>query len=441
MTGPATDSGTSETILAVRATSHRLRTLGAAAPDRMWHEADGWTRLTTSTAGADDVAAPEPAGISVAARVPACLITVDDGGLRLTACGPDGVAVGPLDAGCTEADAASAVTLFGLPDGTGLLHRALSSPSPAYDRPARLADVCRCLGMPLELLTPAGSDGAVVVARPAGGPEAGVVLVYAPAVVAAAEAPLTRQSAWTVPVDGLRSLHLWDGRGPRANLTVAAEVLADRRWPTITYWWSERTAGFMLTRRKRVVGAHEWGGDAPVTPEGTARAGRQLAEQFGVAEQALTVIGLLRRTDLPPKQALVELGELLDLPVEMVGRTAGELAEWAGSVPGAIRTERLSLAGAVIHSVREHRMKSPPEDLYHARPMWQRLLSGLTLLVFVPMTVFFAASWLRGEGSGWWVLLGLVLTLDMAWGVRPGRRSRMRVNRGVTSPGDPDRHP
>lgn len=194
----------------------------------------------------------------------------------------------------------------------------------------------------------------------------------------------------------------------------------------------ERTAGFVLTRRNRVAGAHEWGGGAPATPEGTARAGRQLAEAFGVPERALSVVGLLRRTDLPPGEALTELGRLLDVPMEMVGRTAAELTEWAESVPGAIRTERLSFLGALLHSVREHPMRPPREDLYHVRPRWQRLLSGLTLLAIAPITVFATVGWLHGEMSGWWVLLGLVLCGDMAWGVRPGRRSRMRVNRGTT---------
>ncbi|WP_326561179.1 hypothetical protein [Micromonospora sp. NBC_01796] len=428
MTGAAAENG--ETIGAVRATAYRLGALADASSVTVLGEADGWTRL-------DVVDGVDLGALSVAARTPACLLRVDDDtfGLRLSAYGPDGASVGPLDVTCTESDALSVVTLFGLPDGAAVLHRALTSPSTGYHPPARLADACRAVGLPLELLTPAGSAPVIVLGAPPAQPEVGVVLVYASAVNAAAAAPLTTQSAWTVPIDGKRSLHLWDGRGERANLALAAEVLADRRWATLAYWWSERTAGFVLTRANRVAGAHEWGGSAPVTPEGTARAARQLAEEFGVPEQALTVTALLRRTDLEPMAALTELGDLLGLPADVIGRTAVELADWAASVPGAVRTERLGFAAAVVHSVREHSSKPPREDLYHPRPLWRRLLSGFRLLVFVPILVLVVAGWLRGDVSGWWVLLGLALTADAAWGVRPGRRSRMHVNRGTTPTG------
>jgi hypothetical protein len=434
-----TGVGMGETIGVVRATAHRLGALASAEPAPILTEASGWSRLDVD--GSVDGSAGGPArtdlgALSVAARAPACLLNVDDdGGLRLFAYGPDGSFIGPLDATSAGADVLSAVRLFGLPDGAAVLHRALTSESSSYDVATRVADACRALGLPLELLTPTGPDPVTVIGAPPGQPEVGVVLVYAPAVAAAADAPLTRQSAWTVPVDGLRSLHLWDGRGEPINLTMAAEVLAERRRPTLAYWWSERTAGFLLTRRNRVAGAHEWGGSAPVTPEGTASTGRQLADQFGVPEQALTVIALLRRTDRAPMEALTELGRLLDVPVDIVGWSAAELTDWAASVPGAVRTERLGFAAAVAHSVREDSVKPVRGAHYQHRPAWRRLLNGLLLLVSGPFTVFFVVSWIRGEGSGWWVLLGLLLTTEAASGIRPGRRSRMHINRGTTSAG------
>lgn len=253
LTGDAAESlDPTGPIGAIRATAHRLVLLAADVPTVV-HEADGWTRLADADATATDAEVKNDGdghstggegrgrsgllALSVAARVPACRLGFDDNGLWVVAYGPDGSVVGPLDAGCTEADAMSAVTVFGLPDGAPLLFRALTSASTSYDGPARIADACRCLGLPLELLTPAGPVPDTVVGAPPAGPEVGVVLVYAPAVVAAAEAPLTRQSAWTVPVDPLRCVQLWDGRGARANLPVAAEVLANRRWPTLAYWW------------------------------------------------------------------------------------------------------------------------------------------------------------------------------------------------------------
>ncbi|WP_329106965.1 hypothetical protein OG792_02520 [Micromonospora sp. NBC_01699] len=426
-------TGAGETIDVVRASAYRLGALADAAPATPLAEADGWTRLRSSGADGEGT---DLAALSVAARTPACRLRVDgDGGLRLSAYGPDGGSVGPLDGTCAESDALAVAALFGLPDGAAVLHRALTSPSTGYHPTARLADACRALGLPLELLTPAGSAPVTARAAAPAQPEVGVVLMYAPARVAAADAPLTTQSAWTVPVDESRSLHLWDGRGQRASLALAAEVLADKRWATLAYWWSERTAGFVLTRRNRVAGAHEWGGGAPVTPEATARAGRQLAEEFGIPEQALTVTALLRRTDLVPVAALTELGELIGVPVDVIGRGAGELADWAATVPGAVRTERMGFAAAVVHSVREYSAKPPKADPYHPRPRWQRILSGVRLLVFVPILALGVAGWLRGEVSGWWVLLGVVLTADAAWGLRPGRRSRMHVNRGTTSTG------
>jgi hypothetical protein len=400
-----------EEIRVVRATPHRITTLAADVPVSVLASSHGWSRV------AGDVAA-----LSVATGTAGCVLRVgDDAALSLLVHRPDGTVIGPLDAASAEPEMVQAVAVFGLPDGATVLHRALTATSPWYDPPARLADACRTLGVPLELIT-AAEPG-----RPAPTPigvaaEVGVVLVHAPVDAAAADAPLSRQSAWTVPLGTQWSLHVWDGSGEPTSLVGAAMALAEKQRTTLAYWWSGRTAGFILTRGNRIAGAHEWGGDAPNTPNSTAQAGQALTEEFRVPEQAPAVVALLRSTDLAPGDALAALCRLLRLPAELVGQTSEELATWATTVPGARHTDRLGFAAAVAHTVREAPPDNILEDLSKRRPGWYRLLNGLVAVVMGLSTALLALMWHWHAMSGWWVLVGVLTTLSYAWGLRPGRR-------------------
>ncbi|NES14753.1 MULTISPECIES: hypothetical protein [Micromonospora] len=403
-----------EEIRVIHATAYRIAALAHAVPASLRAQSNGWSRVDA-----------DMAALSVTTRAASFLLRVDDvGTLSLLVHGPDGGATGPLDAASTEAELAQAVGIFGLPDGAGVLRQALAPAASArYDTAARLADVCRALGAPLELLTVDPTDPQREPEKPAQ-PEAGVVLVYAPVAVAAAAGPLALQSAWTVPLGTQWSMHVWDGDGQPTAPVHAAEALGDAGRVTLAYWWSARTAGVLLTRDGRVAGAHEWGSAVVATPESTARLGRALAEEFRLPEQVLAVITLLRRTDLAPSDTLAALCMLLRLPAEIVGLTAEELARWAASVPGAVHTEKLPVMAAVVHSVREAPPDTVLDELSARRPGWYRLANGVVAAVMAAATALLALLWRQEVASGWWVLLGVATTVSYAWGLRPGLPNR-----------------
>jgi hypothetical protein len=402
-------------IQVVRATPYRIATLAADVPASILASAHGWSRVE------GDITA-----LSVATGTAGCVLrSSDDGALSVLVHMPDGTAVGPLDADSAQLELARAVEVFGLPDGATVLHRALTATSPWYDPPTRLADACRALGVPLQLVTAAGPAPPAPV-QTAAILEVGVVLVHATVTAAAADAPLTGHAAWTVPLGDQWSLHAWDGSDEPPSLIDAAVALAGKQRTTLAYWWSGRTAGFLLTRRNRVAAAHEWGGEAPKTAESIALAGEALAEEFRLPGQAPTVAALLRDTDRTPEEALAALCQLLRLPAEVVGRTYEDLAVWAVGVPGAVHTDRLGFASAVAHAVREAPPSNVFDDLSKRRPMWYRLVNGLVAVVMGLSTALLALLWHWHMMSGWWVLGGIFTTLSYAWGLRPGRQKKLQ---------------
>jgi hypothetical protein len=227
---------------------------------------------------------------------------------------------------------------------------------------------------------------------------------------ATADAGLTGQSAWTVPVSPQWTLYFWDGAGRQTPTANAALALAGRH-PAVACWWSGETAGFVVVHGSKRVAGHQWGGGpAPITPESTAAAGRVLAADFGVPDQALAVIGLLRRTDLAPPDALASLFGLLGLPETGVGRaTTASLSAWAATLPTAVHTPRMTTMAAIR------------SEFAGARALWQRLLNGAIAVLMLLATGTLAVVWQWGGISGWWVLLGALTTASYAWGLRPRR--------------------
>jgi hypothetical protein len=225
-----------------------------------------------------------------------------------------------------------------------------------------------------------------------------------------ADAALTGQSAWTMPLSARWSLHFWDGEGRRTPPATAALALAARH-PAVACWWSAEAAGFVVVHGSQAVAGHQWGsGPAPVTPESTAVAGKLLAADFGVPEQSLAVIGLLRRTDLAPSDAIASLFALLGLPGAGIGRaTTASLAGRAAAVPAAVHTARTSTMAAIR------------SEFVGARALWQRLLNGVVAVLMLLATGTLALVWQWGAISGWWVLFGALSTLSYAWRLRPRR--------------------
>ncbi|MEU4241843.1 hypothetical protein [Actinoplanes sp. NPDC026619] len=313
-------------LFAVRATAHRIATLaGPEAATGVIAEHDGWSRLRR-----------DPREIGAVTRSAAYAL-IHQSGVRITGYHPDGsVAEGP-----------GAATMAG---GAALLRQVLAHDEPRYTPAARLADVCRALGVPPELLVDRPPRRLPIPA-----PRTAVVLVGLDLAAAAADAVLTRQSSWTVPLTPQWSMQVWDGAGRAAPGTSAAYVLAGRN-PAVALWWSAREAGLVVVHGSKLVAGHQWGDWAPITPESTAAAGRVLAADFAVPDQALSLTALLRRRDLAPAQAVASLVALLRLPDAGLGRlSASALASWSATVPGAVRTPQLSGLAAIRHAVREAR--------------------------------------------------------------------------------------
>jgi hypothetical protein len=371
-------------LYAVRATAHRIALLaGPEAAATVIGSYDGWSRLDR-----------DPREIGKLTRAFACALRLDPE-LQVTTYGPDG-------------DARSDARATALPGGAGLLRQARTYQDPRYSPRARLTDACRALGVPLALLLPQPAPppaGAVPAPRTA------VVVVARPGPAAAADAVLTGQSAWTVPLGPRWSLHFWDGDGTPASPAAAARVLSGRR-PAAACWWSADEAGFVVVRGGKPVAGHQWGGRAPVTPESSAAAGRVLAAEFGIPDLAVTLTATLRRRDLAPADALASLFDLLGLPGAGAGRaTTASLAAWAATEPTAVHTPRMSGMAAVRRAVRA---TAPP------RTPWRRLIDGGIAVVMGLSTAVLALLWEGGGVSGWWVVAGVLATAGYAWGLRPG---------------------
>jgi hypothetical protein len=412
-------------------------------------EASGWCLIDR-----------DPRAAGTAARVPSCVLRRADGeALSVTVYGADGAAADTGD----SAAAARAARLAGRADGAVLLWRALTHVDARYSPATRLADACRALGVPLALIEPAAAPFALpdspaapfalpdspaapfaLPDSPAAAPVTGVILVNAVVAAAAADAPLTRQSAWTVPFTPAWSLHLWDGQDTPSPVIRAAAALARRDRPTLACWWSPSptepaggqpasagsvpsdgqsgVAGFVLAGGGQPATGHEWGGQAPVSADSTARAARALAAAFGVPDQALTLTALLRRTNLAPAAALAELFAVLGMTTPGIGQPAGEVAAWAATVPGAVRTPRLGMVAGVRHAMGEAPPRNALDELSARRPRWYRVLQGAIAVVLGVATAALAVVWQDGGISGWFVLLGTAATATYAWGLRPARR-------------------
>ncbi|GIF20218.1 hypothetical protein BJ973_001875 [Actinoplanes tereljensis] len=312
-------------LFAVRATAHRIAALaGREAAVAVLAEHDGWCRLRT-----------DPQAVGAATRAAAFALH-DEPELTVTGYRPDGEVAHGGEAA--------------LPGGGALLRQALVHDEPRYTAAARLTDACRALGVPPELLLDRPPRHA-----PLPVPRSGLVLVGLDPAAAAADAVLTGQSSWTVPFTPKWSLHLWDGAGRPTPYTTAAYVLAGRN-PAVALWWSAREAGLLVVHGSKLVAGHQWGDWAPITPESTAEAGRVLAADFGVPDQALSLTALLRRRDLAPTQAMTSLVALLGLPDAGLGRrSADALAAWSAGVLGAVRTPHKTGLAAIRHAVREAR--------------------------------------------------------------------------------------
>jgi hypothetical protein len=372
-----------EPFFAVRATPHRIaRLCGPAAASAVIASHDGWSRLDR-----------DPGKVGGPTRAFACALSFEPG-LRVVTYSPDGSSASGLDAAA-------------LPGGAGLLRRALTHSDPRYTERRRLADACHALGVPIGLLAAPTSPIPAASAPPAPSPTTGVVLAGPSA---RADAGLAGQSAWTVPVSPQWTLYFWDGEGRQTPTANAALALAGRH-PAVACWWSGEAAGFVVVHGAKRIAGHQWGGGpAPITPESTAAAGRVLAADFGVPDQALAVIGLLRRTDLAPPDALASLFALLGLPGAGLGRaTTASLAAWAATLPAAVHTARMTTMAAIR------------SEFAGARALWQRLLNGAVAVAMLLATAALTLVWHGGGISGWWVLLGALTTLSYAWGLRPRR--------------------
>lgn len=382
-------------IFAVRASAHRIARLAGPDVAEVRSERDGWSRLDR-----------DPRDVGATTRALACVLRLDDDGwLQVTAYAPDGSA----------ADGPEAARTAGLPAGVGLLERVLGHTDPRYTDRARLTDACRALGVPPALLLEPG-PATPPPATPA--PRTEVVLVARDAAGAAADAPLTGQAAWTVPLGAGWSMQHTDGTGPATPATVVAQVLGDRQ-PAIACWWSADEAGFVLVHKGQPVAGHQWGGWAP---DDTAEAGRLLAADFGVPDQAVSVTALLRRRDVAPADALAEVFALLGLPGAGLGRaTAADLAAWSAATPAAIHTPHLGKVAAVRHAMREAPPENVLDELSARRPLWYRALNGAVAVAMTITTVVLVIFWRRQELSVWWVVASTLVTVSYAWGLRPAR--------------------
>ena len=264
-----------------------------------------------------------------------------------------------------------------------MLHRALTVDSPFYDASARVGDVCRAVGVPLALL--AGSSTEDVMASGPVSADVGFVLLRLDPATAAAESPLTRQSAWIVPMGRGWCLQVWDGQPPRHPLPAAAMSLSQghRDGFALAVWWARPPAeaaapadiatagsarlaprsesamappvvraGFLFARSGRAVAAHEWSTRVDLGVGHTAATAGSSRPRSGNRTAALDITAVLRRrVSVPeptservparvadkgdPMGALLDLLTLLRVPEGPVGLDQEDLVEMARSAPGA----------------------------------------------------------------------------------------------------------
>jgi hypothetical protein len=395
-------------LACLRASGHRLAPYGVAGPSR-----DGWTAVPVDTLAA----------LALRSHSPGCAIDCADE-LTVTVFGPDGEVVW-LDAVAGADAAARAAALLGQPRAGDLVHRALTVEFEYYDTAARVADVCRAVGIPVALLDPDSTvDSTLDASVPDVVPDVGFVLVRLDIASAVAEAPLARQSAWLAPMGPAWTIHVWDGEPPRHPLPAAAIGFSQghRDGPALALWWASDRAGFLLATAGRAVCAHEWSRRLDLGIDHTAGAGRSLAAAFRVAERALDVTAVLRREPSDPVRALVDLLRLLDVPTELVGRTSPELIEAVRSARGAVHAPRLSPLRSVAHAMREAPATNLVDRAVRERPWWYRIVNAVVAVLMALLTFALYLSWHHGTVAGWWVALSAATTVSYAVAVRPARR-------------------
>jgi hypothetical protein len=422
-------------LAVLRASGHRLAAYGIAGPSM-----GGWTTvpaeslaplaLTTRTPGCVLRWPPGPDATLPDATLPDATL-LDVTGPSVTVYGAGGEVV-QLDGEATAELAERAATLLGEPGAGPVLHRALTVDSPFYEAPDRVGDVCRAVGVPLDLLVP---DSTVDPARSdVVRADVGFVLLRLGAAAAAVQSPLTRQSAWIMPAGRSWCLQVWDGQPPRQPLPATAMTLslAHRDGFALAVWWSPPSgvegpgrAGLFLSRSGRAVAAHEWSPRFDLGIDHTASAGRALAAAFGVPERALDVTSVLRRDAADPVRALIDLLTLLRVPTAGVGSDQHELVATARATPDAVHAPRLSPLRAMVHAVRQAPATNIVDRAARERPRWYRVLNALIAAAMAFLTFVLYLNWRWDTIAGWWVVLGAATTVGYVLAARPrGRRRR-----------------
>jgi hypothetical protein len=390
-------------LVLVRASDYHLERAGVPAGRSL----DGWSQVYG-----------DPAAAAAAARSPALVI---EDGPTLTIYAPDGSVAGPLDGSSGPDELRRVASLTGLAGEPGAAEVLRAALAPHGDPELRLADLCRTLGVPLDLVFATGEADAA--AAPVPGADVGVVLMRSPVPAVAASAPLTRQSAWAVPLGPQWTWLTWDGDGAPAPLpAVAATLSSGEREPALAYWWSPHRGGFVLAVKGHVVAAHEWGAGVPVDVEATGPAAGALSREFRVSDQRLAIVALLRRDD-PPADLLIELLGLLRIPTDLVGLGWPAVVDRAAGTPDAVHTPRLSTIQAIGHAVRERPPSGPLDRVLRERPLWYRVLNlvvGITMALST--VVLFVARAAGASISVWWLVTGVVTTALFLRDARPRRK-------------------
>lgn len=403
-------------VAVLRASVHRLAAYGVTGASL-----EGWT------------AVPEDAlaGLALTVRTPGCLIRWDPPPSEVespsvTVFGAAGEVV-RLAGDATPELAERAADLLGQPGAGAVLHRALTVDAPFYDASARVGDVCRAVGVPLALVAGTSTeDSAATGSAPA---DVGFVLLRRDAATAAAESPLTRQSAWIVPLGQGWSLQVWDGQPPRHPLPSAAMSLSQGGF-ALAVWWGRPPAdvsvavraGFLLARSGRAVAAHEWSTRIDLGIGHTAATARALTAAFGVPDRSLDVTAVLRRKVRDPLDALLELLALLRVPAVAVGLGQEDLVQMARSAPGAVHAARLSKLCTVLRALGEP--ATVVDRAARERPPWYRVVNAVIAVVMAFATFVLYVNWRWGTVEWWWVAVGAATTVGFAATARPVRRRR-----------------
>jgi hypothetical protein len=253
-----------------------------------------------------------------------------------------------------------------------------------------------------------------------------LVLVQATVPASAAAAPLTGQSAWTVPVGSIWSLHLWDCAGDPAHAGAAGAALFTAvAKPALALWWSAGRAGLVLFQHAVPPAECSWPASGRSSTDTLPEA---LAKAFPLSfEDTELLAALLRRDGDSPIRMLALVAEALHLPhrvAGLVGQAPAELVAWAEVAEGAVHTPRLGFWAAIRHLHRETPLLA---RLDWDRP-GQRSLPAVTAVFLGLATAALAVGWGAGQVSGWWVVLGAATTLWPAWRAVT-RRRRLGLHR------------